>query len=117
LKEAGANDSDDPVEALSAIAGSLAIGLMLDMGADEGAEIADPGPNAYDSLAWRQVQSRLAQEIERLPGPQGIVIRQHYLNGLAFAQVAELLGVSRSRVSQLHHAALTRLRKRIAKEY
>lgn len=116
LKEsAGLNE--DPVEALGAIAGSLAIGLMLDSAAGAADEVPDPGPNAYDSLAWRQVQARLAKEIERLPAAQQTVVRQHYLNNLSFAQVAALMGLSRGRVSQLHTAALERLRKRISKEY
>jgi RNA polymerase sigma factor for flagellar operon FliA len=117
LKTSGEILSDDPIEALSAIAGSLAVGLMLDSGIENPGEIPDPSPSAYDSLAWRQLQARLAQEVERLPGPQATVIRQHYLNGLAFAQVATLMGLSRGRISQLHGAALATLRKRISREY
>ena len=41
------------------------------------------------------------------------MIRQHYDNGLSFARIAEMLELSRGRVSQLHRSALTRLRKRI----
>jgi RNA polymerase sigma factor FliA len=41
------------------------------------------------------------------------VLRQHYETGLSFAQIAELLGVTRGRISQLHRSAIERLRKRI----
>jgi RNA polymerase sigma factor for flagellar operon FliA len=40
-------------------------------------------------------------------------VRQHYDHGLSFAQVAQLMGLSRGRISQLHRAALDRLRKRL----
>ena len=108
----------DPVEALGAIAGSLAVGLMLDgtrMLADEYS--ADPAPSAYDGLAFRQMLARLEVEVGRLPAGEATVVRQHYLNGLTFAQVADLMGLSRGRISQLHASALAKLRKRIHKEH
>jgi len=43
------------------------------------------------------------------------VIEYHYLQGLLFADIATLLGLSRGRVSQIHSSALFRLRKSLAK--
>jgi len=77
----------------------------------------EPGPDAYESLAWRQTQKRLLAEIERLTPNEASVIRQHYEHGLSFAQVADLMGLTRGRISQLHHAALSKLRKRLSREY
>jgi RNA polymerase sigma factor for flagellar operon FliA len=118
LKKRRAEAREDPLEALGAIAACLAIGLMLDgtriMG---GLDSPDPGPSAYDSLAWRQTQRALEREIGRLSQAEATVIRQHYLNGLSFAQVADLMALSRGRISQLHSAALAKLRKRLAREY
>lgn len=110
--------TDDPIEALGDIAACLALGLMLDgtrIMADE--HEPDPAPNAYDSLAWREIQARLQREIELLTPSERTVIRQHYLNGLGFARIAELMGLTRGRISQLHSSALARLRKRISREY
>jgi RNA polymerase sigma factor for flagellar operon FliA len=118
LKRERATADDDPVEALGQLAACLAVGLMLDgtrIMADEHAR--DPAPSAYESLAWREMQAKLEREIERLSASEATVIRQHYLNGLAFTQVAELMGLTRGRISQLHSAALTKLRKRISREY
>jgi RNA polymerase sigma factor FliA len=118
LKERGPEDPEDPVQALGAIVSCLAIGLMLEgtrlMGGDES---PDPAPSAYDSLAWREAQARLELEVARLSESEAAVIRQHYANGLAFAQVARLMGLSRGRISQLHSAALGKLRKRLSREY
>jgi len=118
LKRREPAEGEDPVEALGAIAACLAIGLILDgtrlMGGDDA---PDPAPTAYDSLAWRQTHALLAREVERLSTSEATVIRQHYANGLSFAQVADLMGLSRGRISQLHSAALAKLRKRLSKEY
>lgn len=118
LKRRERSEPEDPIEALGAIAACLAIGLMLDgtrmMGDDDS---PDPAPSAYDSLAWRQTHALLAREVERLSSSEAIVIKQHYVNGLTFAQVAELMGLSRGRISQLHSAALGKLRKRLSREY
>lgn len=104
----------DPLAALSELAVGLALGLMLeDTGLIDGEERADPRPSAYDSLAWRETQAILGREVAALPKQEAIVVRQHYDHGLPFPQVAQLMGLSRGRVSQLHRAALERLRKRL----
>lgn len=105
---------DDSLERLSELAVGLALGIML-----EGTtlfcahEQRDPAPSAYESLAWREMQARLAEEVRKLPPKEAAVVRQHYEHGLSFAQIAQLLELSKGRVSQLHVAAIARLRKRI----
>lgn len=115
LRSIARNDpEDDALAMLSELAVGIALGLMLEgtglVGNDRS---PDPRPSAYDSIAWRETQAMLVREVGRLPETEGAVIRQHYDHGLPFAQVARLLGVSRSRVSQLHRSALDRLRKRL----
>jgi RNA polymerase sigma factor for flagellar operon FliA len=106
--------SDDALARLSELTMGLALGLMLEgTGLFAGEDEADPGPSPYETLEWRQVQTRLAREVNRLPAKEAAVIRQHYNHGLSFAQIAQLLQLSRGRVSQLHGAGLGRLRKRI----
>lgn len=105
---------EDAISALSDLALGLALGLML-----EGTSLMEPRdgldtrPTAYETLEWRELQAGLVREVARLPENEAVVIRQHYDNGLSFAQVAELLGLSRGRVSQLHRAALDRLRRKM----
>lgn len=109
-----ANDVTDPLAALSELAVGLALGLMLDgTGLIDDEHRADPRPSPYDSLAWRETQALLRRELADLPEPEAIVVRQHYDHGLPFVQVAQLMGLSRGRVSQLHRAALERLHKRL----
>jgi RNA polymerase sigma factor for flagellar operon FliA len=104
----------DPLRALAELATGLAVGLML-----EGTSLiapsdgADHRPNAYESLAWRELHALIAREIAQLPERESIVVRQHYENGVSFTHIAQLLGLSKGRVSQLHASAIARLRGRI----
>lgn len=105
---------EDALLALSDLALGLALGLMLEgTSLMEPADGLDTRPTAYETLEWREMQAGLVREVARLPAAEATVVRQHYDNGLSFAQVAELLGLSRGRVSQLHRAALDRLRKKM----
>ena len=107
-------DAADPLRALADLATGLAMGLMLEgTSLVESANGADHRPNAYESLAWRELQALLVREIARLPDREAAVVRHHYENGISFTQIAALLGLSKGRVSQLHASALTKLRKRI----
>lgn len=56
----------------------------------------------------RQILTRLAKEV--LNGRQRVVLYFHYERGLASSEIAKMLGVSTSRISQIHVAALSRLR-------
>lgn len=104
----------DPLAALADLAVGLALGLMLEgTGLIAANDTADTRPGAYESLAWRETMAVLSAEIARLPDAEGCVIRQHYHHGVPFAGIAQLLQLSRGRISQLHRAAIERLRKRI----
>lgn len=105
---------DDAIAALADLAAKLAVGLMLDgTGMIEPADGSCSRPIAYESLAWRELQVMLEREIDSLPEREGLIIRQHYLNGVSFVQIADLLRVSKGRVSQLHSAALRQLAQRL----
>lgn len=117
VRSLGVRDTEgeqDPVSALADLAVGLALGLIL-----EGTSLltceggCDTRPLAYETLEWREMQAGLKREVGRLPENEAIVIRQHYDNGLSFTQIAELLRLSRGRVSQLHRSALERLRKKM----
>lgn len=104
----------DALAELSDLAVGIALGLMLEgTGLIDSEDVADNGPTAYESLEWRELQVRLAGAVAGLPEKELFVVRQHYDNGLSFAHIAELLELSRGRVSQLHRCAVERLRKQL----
>jgi RNA polymerase sigma factor for flagellar operon FliA len=114
LRSLAADPPADPLRALAELATGLAIGLMLEgTSLIEPPDGADHRPNAYESLAWRELQALLAREIGRLPEREAVIVRQHYENGVSFSHIAQLLGLSKGRVSQLHASALAKLKARI----
>lgn len=108
-------DSSDSIAALSDVAAALAIGLVA-----EGAKLIDETPggedrglDAYEGVSWRDTQLSVLREIDRLPDAERTVLQQHYVNSVPFVQIAQLLGVSKGRVSQLHRSAMMRVRERL----
>lgn len=97
---------------LSDLVTELALGLMLDAEEREAPDdLAGQRENGFDTLAWRETRALLAERVEALPEVEQIVVRQHYQNDLLFSQIAAMLGLSKGRVSQIHKAALAKLRK------
>lgn len=106
----------DALEALIEMAVGLALGFMLDgtgLYAEGGSRPAQPTASAYDSVIWRETLTRLATEMEALPDRERTILRTHYVDGLDFERVGQLLGVTKGRVSQIHRAALALLRRRL----
>ncbi|GAB4274310.1 MAG: RNA polymerase sigma factor WhiG [Coriobacteriia bacterium] len=56
----------------------------------------------------------LAEAIAKLPDRERTVIALYYYEGLTLKEIGEILGVTESRVSQLHTKAVIRLRARLS---
>ena len=78
----------------------------------EDSEAPDPS-RAYRIQA---IKETLAAAIQRLPERERIVIGLYYYEGLTLKEIGEVLGVTESRVSQLHTKAILRLRGRIKED-
>ena len=63
-----------------------------------------------------QVETRevLAAAVNRLPQRERAVLVHYYVEGLTLAQIGDGLGVTESRISQIHAKALIHLRARLA---
>ncbi|MDA3936082.1 MAG: RNA polymerase sigma factor WhiG [Actinomycetota bacterium] len=75
--------------------------------ADETAE--DP-VTVFES---EEIKDILAGAIERLPEREKIVIALYYYEGLTLKEIGQVLGVTESRISQLHTKAVLRMRARL----
>lgn len=62
----------------------------------------------------REMRRLLGDSIERLPEREHLVISLYYYEGLTFKEIGKVLGVSESRVYQLHTQAMVRLRVGLA---
>jgi RNA polymerase sigma factor for flagellar operon FliA len=74
-------------------------------------------PNAVDPETEAQaseLKDRLADAIESLPERERLVVALYYYENLTLREIGEVLGVTESRVSQLHTKAVLALRSRFA---
>jgi RNA polymerase sigma factor FliA len=72
-------------------------------------------PNALDpenEANTAELKDRLADAIESLPERERLVIALYYYESLTLREIGEVLGVTESRVSQLHTKAVLALRSR-----
>jgi RNA polymerase sigma factor FliA len=60
------------------------------------------------------LKDRVADAIARLPEREKLVVALYYYENLTLREIGEVLGVTESRVSQLHTKAVLRLRSRLA---
>jgi RNA polymerase sigma factor FliA len=67
-----------------------------------------------EALDETEVREAIAEAIARLPEREKLVITLYYYEELTLREIGEVLGVTESRVSQLHTKAVLRLKARIA---
>ncbi len=73
--------------------------------------IEDPGASdPAKALDVGDLKDRIADSIARLPEREKLVIALYYYENLTLREIGEVLGVTESRVSQLHTKAVLRLR-------
>jgi RNA polymerase sigma factor for flagellar operon FliA len=72
------------------------------------------GPRPAEVLDEVELREVLADAIARLPEREKLVITLYYYEELTLREIGEVLGVTESRVSQLHTKAILRLKSRLA---
>ncbi len=70
----------------------------------------DPQSDPFDHLALQQMRALLGRALEKLPEKQQLVMALHYQQDLSFAEIAEVLKLTRGRISQLHSEAMLAVR-------
>jgi RNA polymerase sigma factor for flagellar operon FliA len=83
---------------------------LLDTIPDHGA----PDPQAV--VDQSELRDRIADAIAALPEREKLVIALYYYENLTLREIGEVLGVTESRVSQLHTKAVLRLRSKLGGE-
>ncbi|MBF0628293.1 MAG: FliA/WhiG family RNA polymerase sigma factor [Magnetococcales bacterium] len=80
---------------------------VLEMLADP--EIVDP----VDSIGLNQLRLALSEAITALPEKERLVVTLYYFEELTMSEIGEVLGLTESRISQLHSKAAMRMRARM----
>src|SRR6201991_1277346 len=76
--------------------------------------LQDPdAPDPQQLLDASELKDRLADAIAALPEREQLVIALYYYENLTLREIGEVLGVTESRISQLHTKAVLRLKSRL----
>ena len=113
-----------PLGELHRVLQDLRLGLHVSLDGARGPEAESDGagpPTVAESCAsdpWQQLalkerQALLGGLIDELPTPERLVLSLYYVEELTMKEIGRVLEVSESRVSQIHNAALLRLRGRL----
>ena len=100
--------------------GLVALDEMLSVGGERGESIAlsdtiaDSGDGPVGAYEVEEMRQILAESINRMPEREKIVLTLYYYEGLTLAEIGEVLGVTESRVCQIHTKAVLQLRSRVA---
>jgi len=73
-------------------------------------------PDPARALDMGDVRDQIASAIADLPEREKVVIALYYYEGLTLREIGEVLGVTESRVSQMHTKAVLRLRSRLQRD-
>lgn len=72
--------------------------------------LADAAADPTTAIEDRETLHFLGQSIDRLRDRERLVVRLYYFEGMTLAEIGEILGVTESRVSQIHTKAVASLR-------
>ena len=91
---------------------------LEDFTSDEGVELLDRYVTGKDDdpasiLINQDLKKSLVEAITKLPEREQLVMSLYYEEELNLREISEVLGVSESRVSQLHSQAINRIRAKI----
>jgi RNA polymerase sigma factor for flagellar operon FliA len=100
--------------------GLAALDEVLSVGGERGESltlgdtVADPNDGPVSTYEVEEMRQLLADAINRMPEREKIVLTLYYYEGLTLADIGEVLGVTESRVCQIHTKAVIHLRSRVA---
>ncbi|MBW1895514.1 MAG: FliA/WhiG family RNA polymerase sigma factor [Deltaproteobacteria bacterium] len=70
--------------------------------------------NPFDRVATQELKKVMTDEIKALPEKEQMVISLYHYEGLTLREIGGVIGLTESRVSQIHTKAITKLRSRFA---
>lgn len=90
---------------------SCQLASLEDLG---GTDSADEGPDPFREVADLGFRAALTRAIAGLPDRERLLMALYYQEEMNLKEIGLVLGVTESRVSQLHGQAVTRLKARLA---
>ena len=110
--------NDELFRYLAEVSIGLALGILLEgtgmIEQDSLGNASEPDQH-YRQYELAQLRQQMRELVGRLPEQQRTVVKYHYLQEHSFTEIAEQLGLTKGRISQIHTQALASLRNLLAK--
>lgn len=104
-----AERSDDPLGHIISVTINLAISHLLD-GQPDFASPADAPKQIYRSTEEVDIHDAIRHILEDMPITEREIIELHYFQQYKFLEIADIMGLSKGRISQLHRRGIERIR-------
>ncbi len=75
--------------------------------------IADGTDDPVEAFEVQEIKQILAEAVEGMPERERLVLTLYYYEGLTLAEIGQVLGVTESRVCQIHTKGILQLRSRL----
>ncbi|MGA1861742.1 FliA/WhiG family RNA polymerase sigma factor [Deferribacter thermophilus] len=96
------------------------ISLDVSIGDDENSSLIDFIKSDIltpeEEIEKNELIEILGEEIEKLSEKERLVVTLYYYEDLTMKEIGEVLGITESRVSQIHNSAVKKLKKRLEKQ-
>jgi RNA polymerase sigma factor FliA len=99
---------------LVALEETVSVGAERSESVTLGDTIPDPGLGPVGAFEVQETKQILAQALNRLPEREKIVLTLYYYEGLTLGDIGGILGITESRVCQIHTKAVIQLRSKLA---
>lgn len=76
--------------------------------------VKDPAHDPVQAFEIEEMKHVLADAINRMPDRERLVLTLYYYEGLTLSEIGEVLGVTESRVCQIHTKAILQMRARLS---
>jgi RNA polymerase sigma factor for flagellar operon FliA len=99
----------------------VALDELLSVGGEKGDKLSlvdtlqdTRAPDPVSAFEGEETKFLLARAIDQLPEREKIVVTLYYYEGLTLAEIGRVLGVTESRICQMHTKAVLQLRGKLA---
>src|SRR5579875_701852 len=101
----------------------IALDVLLNVGGDRGDRLSlvdtledTKAEDPVEAFETEETKYLLSRAINALPEREKIVITLYYYEGLTLAEIGQVLGVTESRICQMHTKAVLQLRAKLAEQ-
>lgn len=106
--------SEDSLSQMISAVSGMGLGLLLDSSAS--LDFFSTGSDVSAAVEKHQMDILLEKAVGQLPEREKLVVTLHYFQHMPFVEIAELLGVTKGRISQIHKSAIEKSREILTPE-